>query len=191
MELEELKLAWNELNDKIQENEELSRRVITEMINQKKTTAFSRIKQFELRSLAICALLFVSVCLAVAIRNLPLWVELVAPICTFLITSWEIYKVWLISRINVDKNTLIEQSKAILHYESLFGRETIFLLVGVIIWGCSFILKHAYQDWFTIIVYTAVLIISLSLGIYLYKGVISKRIDDFLKATEELKDFEE
>lgn len=54
MEMDEMKTSWNVLNEKLQQNEILNKRLIREMIASRTQTAYGRLWRYNLRTLMIC-----------------------------------------------------------------------------------------------------------------------------------------
>lgn len=194
MELEELKVGWNVLNERLAQNEILNKRIIKDMITTRTLSAHERLFRFDLFGL----ILLFGICILFPFLNVALETKGLKPLSMVLLEVVLIVGLVIqiiifsfLSRFNMDKMKICELSRLVLKYKLWTKRSMTYglILVVVAIIGVYFI-QRAYLLPYVELQLCIILFFA-SLMTYFQLGFYKKNIRIIEKGLEELKEFEE
>lgn len=193
MELEELKAGWNVLNERLEQNEILNKRIIKDMITTRTLSAYERLFRFDLFGLillpVLCILLpFMDTFLNVGMKPISLMLLEGLLIIGFVT---QIFLFSYLVRFNMDKMKICDLSRLVLKYKLWMKRNytfgTILAVIVVIIFYFiqkGYLLPDAPQR------LALAFLLAFSM-IYFGMRFYTKNIEILEKGLEELKEFEE
>ena len=192
MELEELKAGWNVLNERLEQNEILNKRIIKEMITKRTVAARDRL----LRCCAggIIFLLLVGTVILMTRGKTVVRPEAEVIVWSAIIVAF-VYSVLsyiFLSRFDLERCSLTELRSWTIKLKRMLRLELIFTIVFVSIAFVSiFFIHHHYRSVQQMLV-DVMLILLITVGGYLgYKNVDKKSVEEIEKGLQELKEFEE
>lgn len=195
MELDELKAGWSVLNERLQQQEILNKRIIQEMIRNRTNSARSSMLRFDIFG---CVILFiVLVILPFFFKSVPVVTASSAVmlegimIFAFLL---QLYATSFIARFRMDTMNLRQLTSLALNYQLWIKRDLYISYVLIILAFPAFLILQqgaiTSEIWPYVFV-TAILIGTIVLSRFIYTHFYSRHIGTILKGLEELKEFEE
>ena len=196
MELDEMKIAWIALDERLKKNEKLNEKVIKEMLLQKSTKSLKKLANYEIfgtiLTLLVLPLIIYVLSLAKTV-TLKILIYSALGILVLVIIS-QLYKLVLISKINLQKE-IKENIKLVQRYNIYIKRETIIgvIVVSLFLLACIVVLllsgnKEPWK-WTTVIISIFGI---WPLGMYWqYKKVYKANIQSVLESLDELKELEQ
>ncbi|MDL2277221.1 hypothetical protein LJC57_01390 [Parabacteroides sp. OttesenSCG-928-G07] len=193
MELDDLKTGWTILNERLEENEILNKRIVEEMIKNRTNSAHSKLFRYDLCLLILVALL--------CVFNPIMWPTTILFLSSFLILEGLllialVVAVWKISyllRFNLETKNICELNRLILRYRLILKWDYIFsipfvfiALVAVFLIQGSNVLLNSWRLW----------VVGISLVVAVIWSILeirfsNKAIASIEQGLKELKEFEE
>jgi hypothetical protein len=190
MELDEIKNSWNELNQRLEKTEVLNKRLINEMLNTRHQSAKDKLMRFEVVFLIFC-IVFSGFVMAMFFADvysvsMVLLMETVFILCGI----WQVYKIYLLNRMQIDTCSTTELLQKAIRYKVLTRMRTVVGLIALIPILALFVLfnkgLHNAAEMTGFIVGASV---GLSIGLLLFFKKM-KDIDSLIKSYKDLKDFD-
>ena len=193
MELEELKAGWNVLNERLEQNEILNKRIIKEMIINRTQSAYERLFRFDLFGLILafvmCVLFPVLVVTGKIVMQPLSFAVLEGTICVGFII--QVFFSAILLRFNMEKKRICELARLTLIYKLWMKRNFLFasgLVVSALI-AFMFIEKaRLVVNWEIRLI---LILLFISIIMFYQIRFYLKNIQTREKGLEELKEFEE
>lgn len=193
MELEELKAGWNVLNERLEQNEILNKRIIKEMIINRTQSAYERLFRFDLFGLILafvmCVLFPVLVVTGKIVMQPLSFAVLEGTICVGFII--QVFFSAILLRFNMEKKRICELARLTLIYKLWMKRNFLFasgLVVSALI-AFMFIEKaRLVVNWEIRLI---LILLFISIIMFYQIRFYLKNIQTIEKGLEELKEFEE
>jgi cation transport ATPase len=192
MELEELKASWSVLNERLEKNEILNRRIIREMITKRTMGARDRLVRANVGGM-VFILLVALVLIFMKSRVVMRWeAEFIVWLGLFLAFIYCVVSLRFLSRFDLAKCSLAElkcwtiKLKKQLHIECIIA-----LSYGVIMLITIFFAHHHYRSVPQMLFDLVLILFTIGAGYFTYKYVDKKSAEEIEKGLEELKEFEE
>jgi hypothetical protein len=195
MELDEMKIAWIALDERLKKNEELNEKVIKEMLMQKSTKSLKKLANYEIFGMILTLLImpFIIYMLSLA-KTITLKTIFYSALgMLVLATISQLYKIVLISKINIQKE-IKENIKFVQRYNIYIKRETFVsvIVASLFLIACivALLLLGYKEPWR----WTAVIISIFGiwpLGMYWQYKVYKANIQSVLESLDELKELEQ
>lgn len=193
MELEELKAGWNVLNERLEQNEILNKRIIKEMIINRTQSAYERLFRFDLFGLILafvmCVLFPVLVVTGKIVMQPLSFAVLEGTICVGFII--QVFFSAILHRFNMEKKRICELARLTLIYKLWMKRNFLFasgLVVSALI-AFMFIEKaRLVVNWEIRLI---LILLFISIIMFYQIRFYLKNIQTIEKGLEELKEFEE
>lgn len=194
MELEELKAGWNVLNERLQQNEILNRRIITEMIKNRTKTVVTRLLLCDVGSLLV--MILVTLCLATMSLRFPVTLPPVLSIVliAFVVSVciWYAVKIPHMLRFNIETMSIVKMQEWLLRYKKYAKYEAVSTpAIAIAIFVVLSVTMHRYNNTLTLILDIAIVVIIPPLCYVLYKYTDKRYIQTIEQGIEELKEFKE
>lgn len=193
MELDDLKAGWSVLNERLQQNEILNKRIIKEMIEKRGETAIGKLYRYDLFGaltiLSIWAILCFTSFLMPAKGGANHHVMIIAT-TLFPFGVWQLLKVSLLRKVDFRVDGLQQTTALVERYRRWVYRETFVAIPYAIFVMLYVFLTTPQTTTFTLFAIGIGIVVGTFLTIleyYFYKNNISKS----RQALEELKEFEE
>lgn len=192
MELEELKASWNILNERLQQNEILNKRIVKEMITKRTMAARDRLLKVNVGG----ALFILLIAIVIIITRGRVVVRLEAEIITWaglsLAFAYMLFSICFLSRFNMEKCSLAELSRWTIKLRRMLRLELLIApLVGLLMLIAIFFVHHHYRS-VRQMLFDLVMVLLVGVVSYCgYKFIDKRSVDEIEKGLEELKEFEE
>lgn len=192
MELEELKAGWSVLNERLEQNEILNKRIIKEMITKRTVAARDRLVRCCASGIVFLLLVGIVILMTRGKTIVRPEAEVIVWSAIILAFVYSVLSYIFLSRFDLERCSLIELKKWTIKLKRMLRLEFIFTIVFVCVAFVSiFFIHHHYRSVQQILV-DVMLILLITVGGYLgYKNVDKKSVDEIEKGLEELKEFEE
>lgn len=191
MELDDLKAGWNVLNERLEQNEILNKRIIKEMITNRTQSAYERLFRFDLFGLVtvilLCILLPVMMVNQIEIKPFSI-VLLEGALLIGLVAQFFLFSILV--RFNMEKMKLCDLSRLTLRYKLwtkrsyTYGTALAFIVIVVF-----FFIQEAYLLRGAAVRMTAALLLASFIAYYQIR-FYKKNIQIVEKGIEELDEFE-
>lgn len=191
MELDDLKAGWNVLNERLEQNEILNKRIIKEMITNRTQSAYERLFRFDLFGLVtvilLCILLPVMIVNQVEIKPFSI-VLLEGTLLIGLVAQFFLFSILV--RFNMEKMKLCDLSRLTLRYKLwtkrsyTYGTALAFIVIVVF-----FFIQEAYLLRGAAVRMTVTLLLASFIAYYQIR-FYKKNIQIVEKGIEELDEFE-
>lgn len=192
MELEELKASWNILNERLQQNEILNRRIVKEMISKRTMVARDRLLKMNVGG----AIFILLIAIIIIITRGRVVVRPEAEIITWAGLSFTLaylfYSIYFLSCFNMEKCSLAELSRWTIKLRRMLRMELLVApLAGLIMLVVIFFVHHHYRS-IQQMIFDLVIVLLVGVASYCgYKFIDKRSVDEIEKGLEELKEFEE
>lgn len=193
MELDDLKAGWSVLNERLQQNEILNKRIIEDMIKQRGETAIGRLYRYDLFAaitiLGIWVILYFTSFFMPTKGGANHHMMIIAS-TLFPFGLWQLMKVSLLRKIDFRADGLQQTTALIERYRRWVYRETFVAIPYAIFIMVYVFLTTPQTTTFTLFAISIGIVVGTFLTIleyYFYKNNISKS----RQALKELKEFEE
>lgn len=192
MELEDLKAGWNVLNERLEQNEILNKRIIKEMITKRTVAARDRLVRCCAGGIVFLLLVGIVILMTRGKTIVRPEAEVIVWSAIILAFVYSVLSYIFLSRFDLERCSLIELKKWTIKLKWMLRLELIFTIVFVCIAFVSiFFIHHHYRSVQQMLV-DVMLILLIIVGGYMgYKNVDKKSVDEIEKGLEELKEFEE
>jgi len=192
MELEDLKAGWNVLNERLEQNEILNKRIIKEMITKRTVAARDRLVRCCAGGIVFLLLVGIVILMTRGKTIVRPEAEVIVWSAIILAFVYSVLSYIFLSRFDLERCSLIELKKWTIKLKRMLRLELIFTIVFVCIAFVSiFFIHHHYRSVQQMLV-DVMLILLIIVGGYMgYKNVDKKSVDEIEKGLEELKEFEE
>ena len=192
MELEDLKAGWNVLNERLEQNEILNKRIIKEMITKRTVAARDRLVRCCAGGIVFLLLVSIVILMTRGKTIVRPEAEVIVWSAIILAFVYSVLSYIFLSRFDLERCSLIELKKWTIKLKRMLRLELIFTIVFVCIAFVSiFFIHHHYRSVQQMLV-DVMLILLIIVGGYMgYKNVDKKSVDEIEKGLEELKEFEE
>lgn len=196
MELDELKAGWSVLNERLQQQEIVNKRLLQEMICNRTNSARSRLLRLDVFGLVSILLGIIVVSLAFAftkgIFTLPVFILLEIILAHALIT--EIYISSFLFRFDIESKKLPELLRLTLNYR-LWVKRNQFISFAVVIVGIPVLLyflpgELTHEVWRYLLA-ASIVIGGLTVSYFTYVYFYKPNIATIEKGLKELKEFEQ
>lgn len=191
MELDDLKAGWNVLNERLEQNEILNKRIIKEMITNRTQSAYERLFRFDLFGLVtvilLCILLPVMIVNQVEIKPFSI-VLLEGTLLIGLVAQFFLFSILV--RFNMEKMKLCDLSRLTLRYKLWTKRSyTYGTALAFIVIVAFFFIQEAYLLRGAAVRMTVTLLLASFIAYYQIR-FYKKNIQIVEKGIEELDEFE-
>lgn len=192
MELEELKAGWNVLNERLEQNEILNRRIVKEMIVTRTNSALSRLKWMNWVGIILVFIIFM---LVLVMKNIVVIRPAAMIISGLLGVSVLIYCICyfrFLERLDLNSMSICEAMAWCIKFRKIQRCEIyVWPLVALIVIVSIFFIHHHYSSLYHMIVDAISVLFGIYIGYLCYKYVDKKSIETIEKELEELKEFED
>lgn len=193
MELDKLKENWGTLNERIEQNEILNKRIIREMIQNRTNSAQSRLFRYDLFSLILVTLF----CFLLPF----LWIQTIMVFPSFLVLlgvmlfalCMEAAKLSCLLRFNIETKSLYELSRLTLRYQQLVKWNytygvliAVLAVIAVFLFQGSNIYLDSWRIWVVCIAFAIGILLS-----FLQIRFQQKNIQSIKQGLKELEEFME
>lgn len=190
MELEELKQAWKELNEKVAQNELTNRSVIVNMLTRQKENCIERLWRLEKGT---CAVMIMTTLVFVVGMSIQHWktfeaVALAAFVLVLTGLSCNVIGLWKVKRIKDGSPDLEEQLGRILRFK-LFRKRAYILGYFMLIPFIGIALYYLYSPFF-LITLCIILPLAMLIDYFLYQH-LSNTVKGISETTRELEEYKQ
>lgn len=194
MELEELKQNWQLLNERLEKNEILNKRIIKEMIMKRTSSIYSKLLNMEIWGLILGFIAVPTVLVfAQTVKNPPSLPWIISLEIGFVvIIIWEIRKIVWLKKFDLETKNIYQLSKIInVHRVWILKECIVSILIIFIGLAIRFITTHAYRyPWFALLL-VSIVVLTFIYTIVVYQLIYKKYVNNLQKSLDELKEFEE
>lgn len=143
MELDEIKNAWNDLNNRLEKTEKLNQKIITEMLSNKQKSAKQKLMKYELNFFIFSIIfIFYSVFIYIAgVFNGP--ASLLFGIVFAASAIWQAYKMYLLKQMKIETENVTTLIQKAIQFKVLTRIHT---LIGMILLIPFFILLFRFEE---------------------------------------------
>lgn len=192
MELEELKISWGVLNERLQQNEILNQRLVREMIEKKAQSAQSKLLRLDLFGLIVVFAIIVLLPL-IKTYTVMLTSSFILLMSVMVIAlAVQAYLLYLLLDINLNDKGLVENMKTILRYKLINKRnQTWGAVLGVLAVGGVLLLQgdQLYVNTVKLVSIGIIIPCAFFIGIIQYR-FYRNNIASIEKGLRELEEFE-
>ena len=192
MELNELKESWQLLNEQLQKNEIVNRKVVKLLIGKRMLTARDRLIRANwvaILALGVILLIVPLAAVRVTIRPEMFWLIYTLLPAVMLYALWSIH---FVSKLDLASCTLVEIRRWVLRYKRLLRIElwcTPFLALGP--FGTVFLIHHHYRSVQMMGFDGLMLLVAIVASCLAYVYVDKRSVKEIEQGLEELHEFEE
>lgn len=143
MELDEIKNAWNDLNNRLEKTEKLNQKIITEMLTNKQKSAKQKLMKYEL-TFFILSIIFIFYSAFIYIAgffNGP--VSMLFGIVFAVSAIWQAYKMYLLKQMKIETENVTSLIQKATQFKVLTRMRT---MVGMILMIPFFILLFRFEE---------------------------------------------
>lgn len=193
MELDDLKTGWSVLNERLQQNEILNKRIVKEMIANRTRSAYDRLFRLDTFSVILVVIIAI-VCLPLVFMNVP-HIKLASFILLegtmFVAIFMQLLIISKLLKFNIETKPTYELTKVVYDYKLWMRRNQLFgmifafavIVAFLIIQGTIFSIRHT-------MLIAIFLVFGVGLAFVEYKFYL-KNIATIEQGIKELKEFEE
>lgn len=192
MELNELKESWQLLNEQLQKNEIVNRKVVKLLIGKRMLSARDRLIRANwvaILTLGVILLIVPLAAVRVTIRPEMFWLIYTLLPAVMLYALWSIH---FVSKLDLASCTLVEIRRWVLRYKRLLRIElwcTPFLALGT--FGAVFLIHHHYRSVQMMVFDGLMLLVAIVASCLAYVYVDKRSVKEIEQGLEELHEFEE
>lgn len=202
MELDELKTSWNALDKRLAETEIVNMRMVKEMVTHKTKSAYDRIVGQNIHNLVV-NILIICVVFPLVYMNTPIRLISFAIVEAVMILGLisQIWKISLLSKINLEEKKCSELSRLVLKYKKICHHETIWGIAGVCLAMTAFYIlelgfnkEAGYTFGTRMILPICLTVLTFALGFFLAKWQRhrhAQQLQEIERGLDELKEFED
>lgn len=189
MELDELKKAWGQFNDKVNGQELVERRQIEQMLAKKRRSNYSKLLCYERISLGILLVVFAAFFVCFLVVGPFYWMSVATILSVVLLVALgvNLFQYCKLKRAGCMKYDLEHQILYILQYKSSLYWGYI-CIYTVLIPGIALFIIYADILWGGIIV--CCVLLAMALDIFIFRH-LSRKVGRLLEANQELRRLEE
>ncbi len=133
MDLEQLKADWQELSKRVEKYEIINKQNTMNILHKKNVSTKGKMERFEIILFVICIsyTAFLSVALHLNTQRLIVNESIIVCIAIFVLAgAWQLYKIILLKKMQLDSNTVVDLYKKTLRYKTVTMAR---LVVGMIL----------------------------------------------------------
>lgn len=190
MELDEIKNIWSDLNKRMEDTEQINRRILTTMLDSRRQSAKDKLMKYEQ--------LFLVICIVFTLFNVGIYFTGVFKLSTSILFTtifivaglWQVYKIYLLNQMRVESCTTAELIQKGIRFKVITRMRTVVGLILVIpIFVLLFMLDPTLAKPETV---TGMIVggsIGLTIGLVMFFKNL-RDIDALLKSYKEIDAFE-
>lgn len=202
MELEEMKLLWQQQQQALQYNQKSNDQLIRHLLGSRAQNKLGRMLGYEYLSLALCSLILLMLILYTGRLEFTPEISITYPFCLLLILAgliWGVYKIRAFQQLDITRQSVTETRQRIIRIRLFFHRElqwSFLLMPLMVISGVSvvhfMIYGHSVLDQLALFRFRVPISIGAAWIVlyFIYKRLYQPAFQSLLRDLEEIRDFE-